>query len=657
MRPWLGSFGFRARFVRFLMLTAFGALVLVLLGGGCGRTSLEPETLDSGTTSTQCGPSTCPNGCCDASGVCRTGFDVRACGSVGGRCTDCVANGFTLCNANRVCGRDDPACSPSSCPTGCCATDEGQRRCLSGTEGAACGRNGDACANCTTEGRACDVASRACGSTTCSPANCNGCCVGDKCLPGDATTACGTRGAACDTCATGQVCRAASGGGGVCEGTRTCGPANCGGCCNAAGQCVAGNDTTACGKGGQACSACGLNSVCVRDGLPNERTCQLQTTCGPTNCPGCCVGNQCVTATTPTACGTNGQQCKTCPTGQVCNASGTCVPGSECNPANCAGCCVGDICAVGTQNTACGAGGGQCLNCVNQNPSRVCQSGSCQLPACGPQTCPNGCCSGNTCVVGTQNNACGAIGGGACNDCTAQNQVCVNRACSVACGPANCTGCCLANNTCDIGIGNTTCGAGGVACANCAAQGSFCNGLVVPRRCNNQQSTCPAAYGACPGGTATPIVTALQNVCTDAQLDTLALATTCDLGADDPACIAAVTALGPTCAACVSQFRFPFIQKAGLFACAAAQLGDLCRRATGCAVDCAQTSCEQCLPTAENQCYSLVNGLTNQCGTFDLATACAAPALQAGQLCSQASYPTFGQWLRTVSDHYCGNGP
>jgi hypothetical protein len=46
---------------------------------------------------------------------------------------------------------------------------------------------------------------------------------------------------------------------------------------------------------------------------------------------------------------------------------------------------------------------------------------------CGPVTCASGCCYGNVCAVGTQDIACGAMGG-KCLDCTALSK-----------GPATCT--------------------------------------------------------------------------------------------------------------------------------------------------------------------------------------------------------------------------
>lgn len=637
---------------RAFFLVVASLLSLLAIAPGCGRSSLELETrADAGSSST-CGPSTCPGGCCDANGQCRTGTDVRACGSVGGRCSDCVANGFEVCTSSRVCGRDDPSCGAASCPNGCCAVDDGRRRCLSGTEPAACGGRGEQCTNCGVSGRACEAASRTCGSSSCTPDNCNGCCVGDQCLPGDAATACGASGGQCQACGTGQTCNAVLG---RCEGASTCGPANCNGCCDAAGRCVGGNDTTACGTGGQACQGCAINQVCVPDGQPNARSCQVLSACGPTNCAGCCVGNQCVVATTPAACGINGQACQACGAGLLCTAGQCTPPSTVCNALNCATCCVGDVCAVGTQNTACGVGGGECLNCVNQNPTRVCQSGVCQLPACGPTTCPNGCCDGNTCVVGTQDGACGPTGGAQCADCTLTGQVCQGRQCRDRCGPANCGGCCQANNNCAVGIESDACGDLGLACADCTAQGSFCNGLVEPRRCNNQQTTCPAAAPGCSPANATPVRPTLQNVCSDVVLAAVALA--CRNGPDTADCATGLAIASNACRTCLGPFLVPFDRRGGLWACAAPSLDATCRQATGCATNCADVSCDGCAAPTENQCRALVADVGGQCRARFDAAACANPALQNGQFCSQFSYPNFGAWLRAVGDRFCGNGP
>jgi hypothetical protein len=630
------------------------ALLLVVMGG-CGRSSLEAETLEDAGAPQTCGPSTCPNGCCDAKGVCRTGTDVRACGSVGGRCSDCVATGFAVCTGKRVCGRDDPNCSAASCANGCCATDDGKRRCLAGSEPGGCGDGGAECRDCGAEGRACDATTRACGSSSCTSANCDGCCVGDKCLEGDIASACGTKGGACTTCAAGQTCVAQSSGGGSCTGPTTCDPTSCAsGCCDATGRCVAGNDTTACGKGGVRCAACTIDQVCS----PGVQTCQPRVPCGPSNCDGCCgPNNQCVTASTTTAqaCGARGEACRQCGQNLVCDRpTGTCKPPtSACNPLNCPTCCAGDRCVSPDQDLTCGLGGGSCVDCTRQG--LLCAGGSCQARRCTAATCPNGCCSGNTCVLGgSANNACGP-NGGVCTNCEQNGQVCQNRQCTTACTPDNCPGCCRSATVCDPrGTSNQSCGSGGAACANCTLSGSFCNGFVTPRRCNNQQSTCPAPYPSCPAGTTTPVTPSLQNLCSDAAL--AAIGTACSTSPSSRTCVDALAAAGTACSSCLRPFLVPFQDLSGLYACVAPNLDAACRRATGCAIDCASTSCGQCSSATEDQCVDFVN--LTQCVTFSAAgAACALRPLAPGQPCSPISYPDYGQWLRSVGDHFCGNGP
>jgi hypothetical protein len=372
------------------------------------------------------------------------------------------------------------------------------------------------------------------------------------------------------------------------------------------------------------------------------------------------VGNACVVATTPAACGKGGQVCSACNVNETCTA-GVCTPQANCGPANCAGCCIGaDVCAAGAQDTACGLGGGQCNNCTGMG--RVCQGGTCQVPACGPANCA-GCCSGNTCVVGTQDNACGGTNGAACVDCTAGNQVCQGRICRPRCGPANCAGCCNAANACAVGFTTTQCGSGGAACANCAGPGGGCNTLAVPRVCANQVNQCPAAVGACAAGISTGITASLQGVCDDAvDLDSLAAA--CAGGPDTGTCIAALAVLGganPGCNACLQPFIVPFNQFKGIYACAAPFVSAACNRSTGCASDCQDKSCTLCPAGTEDQCRDQVNGGGGQCNAFIVQTAACLPSIPVGSLCNPQTYglinPNYGNWLRAVGDHFCGNGP
>ncbi len=635
------------RLARFLSLAFVAALFLVVLASGCGRSSLEIESSPDASTNGPCNAQTCPSGCCDNSGTCRTGNDVRACGRFGARCSDCVANGFQFCNGNGVCGRNVTNCSGSNCPTGCCSFQGGTSACLAGVDAFACGRNGASCVDCAGQGRSCDTATRACSVARCDATNCAGCCVGDKCLTGQDQTACGTKGQACTSCTvSGQTCQSLGfGSGGVCQGTPTCGPANCGGCCQGT-TCVTGSDSASCGRQGQACVNCtAVGQVCSAG-----RTCETQTTCNAGNCPGCCVGNNCVVATTPAACGKGGEVCKGCAANETCTA-GVCTPTAGCSPANCVGCCIGDICATGNQNTACGFGGTNCQNC--QGAGRVCQGGTCQLPVCGPANCA-GCCSGNVCVLGTDDGACGQ-GGQACTACGA-TQTCQGRACVNKCSPANCAGCCGTGNACLLGFTAAACGSGGAACTDCRP--STCNTLVIPRICSNAGGNCPAAYPTCPAGVTTPIKPALQNVCPDVDLD--ALQTACNPGQDSASCtaaFAALAAINPACNTCLDPFNVPFQQLTGIYTCVSPFVSAACNRSTGCASDCGNKSCSGCPAASEDQCRNQVNGGGGQCNTFVNQTACVAPAIGPGQLCSPATYGSYGGWLRAVGDHFCGNGP
>jgi hypothetical protein len=647
-----------SRFAAFVLFGVLGALFFIVITPGCGRSSLELETpAEAGVPVGNCGPSNCTNGCCDAAGICRIGSDTRACGSTGQRCSDCVANGFQFCDAKKSCGRTVTSCGPGQCPGGCCSFENGTATCLAGTDSAACGTSGSSCVDCGQQGRSCDPAKRACSASQCDASNCPGCCVGDQCLMGNGDDACGQKGQACTSCTDiGETCAASPGGnGGQCQGTPMCGPQNCGGCCNG-NTCVTGSDSIACGKQGQQCANCtAAGQTCVPAGQPNERTCQTPVTCNAANCPGCCVGNACVVATTPAACGKGGAACQSCAPNEAC-AAGVCTPQAGCSPANCAGCCIGaDVCAVGNQNTACGVTGAQCINCAGQ--AKVCQGGSCQVPACGPGNCA-GCCSGNTCVLGTQDAACGQAGA-QCNDCTPGNQTCQGRVCKDKCGPANCAGCCTPGNACAIGFTNGSCGSGGVTCTNCAAAGSTCDTLVTPRVCANQQSTCPAPYAACPAGVATPVTPSLQDLCDD-NVDLDAIRAACAGGPNTGTCVAAFQVLAATnaaCAACLTPFDEPFQQLRGIYRCAAPFVSAACNRNTGCAVDCQDTSCNQCAAGSMTQCRNQVNNGAGQCNPFVQQTTCVLPEVGPGDLCSPGTYNNFGGWLRAVGDHYCGNGP
>jgi hypothetical protein len=213
---------------------------------------------------------------------------------------------------------DAGACGPDTCPTGCC-DDKGV--CRAGSDLSACGNFGKACMDCPTQGfDLCDVRAHSCGRTvvSCNPKTCpDGCCENGVCLNGADVNECGRGGTACQHCAaTGLSCDPIA---------RKCGGAGCGvgtcpGCC-VADVCVSGADGTACGRGGTQCQNCvGQGTVC-QPTPPNGGVCEGVPNCGPQNCKGCCLGNLCLGGVDQTACGLAGQQC------QNCSASGgTCQP-------------------------------------------------------------------------------------------------------------------------------------------------------------------------------------------------------------------------------------------------------------------------------------------------------------------------------------------
>ena len=166
-------------------------------------------------------------------------------------------------------------CGPSTCLHGCC-TDVGQ--CVDPPTAAACGWFGAACVTCE-DGGIC-VGAPACVYTlsTCGPATCGGCCIGNTCNPGTIGEVCGSGGSDCKICEPGSTCRPfLFDAGGFCQTNNGCDPSNCTGCC-IGGICAQGDQVVACGIGGVACKDCGDGGAC------QEGTC----TCGPpffTTCP------------------------------------------------------------------------------------------------------------------------------------------------------------------------------------------------------------------------------------------------------------------------------------------------------------------------------------------------------------------------------------
>ena len=173
--------------------------------------------------------------------------------------------------------------------------------------------------------------------------------------------------------------------------------------------------------------------------------------CNPFTCPlGCCLGDgTCFVPSfaadgsfpTDIPCGSNGEACETCPSGDMCLAGG-CVhyPGATCSD-NCNGCCdflasPGSVptmlawpCYEGSQDLYCGSGGAQCQACAPSMNGGHCAAGPgsgghCEdVGTCNASNCA-GCCSGKLCVVGSQDVGCGSAGA-ACQDCTGDAGLCL----------------------------------------------------------------------------------------------------------------------------------------------------------------------------------------------------------------------------------------
>jgi C2 domain len=149
--------------------------------------------------------------------------------------------------------------------------------------------------------------------STCTPANCAGCCRDDRCEEGTSESACGEGGGACETCNTVQKCAA-----GTCK--EPCGPNNCKGCCDG-DTCLPGNATDTCGGEGGACTSCttqGASFVC------SNHQC-IDGSCQATCVNGCCTADGCQPGTAANACGTGGEACIDCGYGRTCGSAKACA--------------------------------------------------------------------------------------------------------------------------------------------------------------------------------------------------------------------------------------------------------------------------------------------------------------------------------------------
>jgi hypothetical protein len=262
-------------------------------GGPCVKCGSGEQCKDQVCQKVTCGPTTCPNGCCDQAGNCQPGTSGPLCGKGGAQCQACGPN--QACQSQTCVNIPPPACSPTTCPNGCC---DQAGKCQPGTSTTACGKGGAPCQACGTN--------LACSNQkcTCTPASCsNGCCQGDTCRSGTESSACGKNGAPCQACQSPMTCLNQ-----VCS--SECSFLSCTGCCDTAKVCHIPGNNSNCGLFGNPCQACASGSDCDT----SWGNCNNDTACNSASCPkGCCKNGKCEPGTYDAACGdAAGGVCETC---------------------------------------------------------------------------------------------------------------------------------------------------------------------------------------------------------------------------------------------------------------------------------------------------------------------------------------------------------
>lgn len=209
-------------------------------------------------------------------------------------------------------------CKTNSC-SGCC----NGAQCRMGTFDTACGKAGQACADCT--GKSGQCGKGVCKAGACSGTSkpegaactggfchkgacCKGCWSGSACHPGTTSKLCGAKGVKCSLCSDSKVCTTDQCVSGACKYTLKAAGTNCGGgtcnlgyCCGgcwAGTKCVPGNTSSACGKSGATCKPCVSNDPCKVASCATA-TCVTKTMADLTPCP----GGQCISGGCCTGCG------------------------------------------------------------------------------------------------------------------------------------------------------------------------------------------------------------------------------------------------------------------------------------------------------------------------------------------------------------------
>ncbi len=423
---------------------------------------------------------------CVLNNVCIDPTGTPFCGSNAQLCAECPGADET-CQGGRCVSTS--TCSPANCP-GCCQS--GQCVPLFAQVNFACGRGGQTCTTCPM-GTNCSPQGQCVPGPPCGPMSCAGCCIQGSCIATflQDDMLCGSLGAMCNSCGAGQTCT-----NGICTGGPVCNAQTCPqGCCQS-GRCVplAQQSPFTCGFGGQQCQQCPAGGVC-QNGVCGA------TTCTPQSCRnGCCDSGRCITLPNQSSiqCGSNGQLCAGCPGGLVCS-NGVCTT-PTCNGQTCpSGCCQGNRCVPIAQQGQgqCGFGGQQCSACP---PGLSCSGGVCRPPSCGPGTC-TGCCRAGVCQPGDDEFSCGRFG----QQCTTCNfgQTCSVGVCTTSsCTPQTCSGCCDQGQCVQTGQQDPSrCGGGGQVCTSCPLGWSCTNGACTPPSCGPFSCGGCCLNGVCQTGT------------------------------------------------------------------------------------------------------------------------------------------------------------
>ena len=268
------------------------------------------------------------------------------------------------------------------------------------------------------------------------------------CQVGDSAFACGAGGNVCTMCMQGQQCV-----NGACV-TGMCAPGTCNGCCTN-NFCITAQAMSAftCGKGGAACSACGMGQSCING------ACATTPACSVTTCPtGCCIANQCITMQSRFTCGLAGQACQQCMQGNDCN-SGVCVPSlfdAGTNPSDAGSVAVGGPC-MGNQDCQPPAG----AICIAQTqfgmPSGY-PGGYCTAQCSATMACTGGAECVTEVVFGFSNSTCRAACSPAASNCRT-GYVCVPSVagsgyCRPSCANGGLAACATGKSCGDAGLCN-----------------------------------------------------------------------------------------------------------------------------------------------------------------------------------------------------------